>query len=160
MEYMLDRTVMVLRLLGASETVTKTAYVRCSHVSPPVLTKENREFARVFGVDWFSVISRGSQFKVESFMFRIAKPESLVFLSPSKDDVCRSYFFHSDSWTYFSFGSGWKTECRRVYAVNHGAQVRFLQQSIARPGFSVLIPVNHDRLQLLLLDLSGPSGRF
>jgi DNA polymerase zeta len=38
-------------------------------------------------VDWFSVISRGSQFKVESFMFRIAKPESLVLLSPSKDDV-------------------------------------------------------------------------
>lgn len=56
-------------------------------VLPPVLTKENREFARIFGVDWFSVISRGSQFKVESFMFRIAKPESLVLLSPSKDDV-------------------------------------------------------------------------
>ena len=33
------------------------------------------------------MISRGSQFKVESFMFRIAKPESLVLLSPSKDDV-------------------------------------------------------------------------
>ena len=56
-------------------------------VLPPVLTKGNREFARVFGVDWFSVISRGSQFKVESFMFHIAKPESLVLLSPSKDDV-------------------------------------------------------------------------
>jgi DNA polymerase elongation subunit (family B) len=41
----------------------------------------------VFGVDFFSVISRGSQFKVESFMFRIGKPESLVFLSPSKQDV-------------------------------------------------------------------------
>lgn len=52
-----------------------------------MLTKGNREFARVFGVDWFSVISRGSQFKVESFMFRIAKPESLVLLSPSRDDV-------------------------------------------------------------------------
>ena len=45
------------------------------------------EFARVFGVDFFSVISRGSQFKVESFMFRIAKPESFVLLSPSKQDV-------------------------------------------------------------------------
>ena len=56
-----------------------------------VLTKGNREFARVFGVDWFSVISRGSQFKVESFMFRIAKPESLVLLSPSKADVRLPY---------------------------------------------------------------------
>jgi DNA polymerase elongation subunit (family B) len=46
-----------------------------------------REFARVFGVDFFSVISRGSQFKVESFMFRIAKPESFVLRSPSKQEV-------------------------------------------------------------------------
>jgi DNA polymerase zeta len=46
-----------------------------------------REFARVFGVDFFSVISRGSQFKVESFMFRIAKPESFVLISPSRHDV-------------------------------------------------------------------------
>lgn len=49
----------------------------------------------MFGVDWFSIISRGSQFKVESFMFRIAKSESLVFLSPSKDDVRSSYFPHN-----------------------------------------------------------------
>jgi DNA polymerase zeta len=28
-------------------------------------------------------------------MFRIAKPESLVLLSPSKDDVRSSYFLHS-----------------------------------------------------------------
>lgn len=45
------------------------------------------EFARVFGIDFFSVISRGSQFKVESFMFRIAKPEGFVLISPSKSDV-------------------------------------------------------------------------
>ena len=50
-------------------------------------TSTFREFARVFGVDFFSVLSRGSQFKVESFMFRIAKPESFVLLSPSKQDV-------------------------------------------------------------------------
>jgi DNA polymerase zeta len=48
---------------------------------------EGREFARVFGVDFFSVISRGSQFKVESFMFRIAKPESFVLRSPNKREV-------------------------------------------------------------------------
>lgn len=45
------------------------------------------EFARVFGVDFNSVMSRGSQFKVESFMFRIAKPESFVLISPSREEV-------------------------------------------------------------------------
>ena len=91
-KYMLDRTVMVLGLLDASETVTKTAYVLCLCI-PVNADERNREFARVFGVDWFSVISRGSQFKVESFMFRIAKPESLVLLSPGKDDVRPPRFF-------------------------------------------------------------------
>src|SRR5712691_11745071 len=56
------------------------------------LIAEIREFARVFGVDFFSVISRGSQFKVESFMFRIAKPESFVLRSPSKHEVTRPIF--------------------------------------------------------------------
>ncbi|KAI0047841.1 hypothetical protein FA95DRAFT_1492015 [Auriscalpium vulgare] len=70
LQHLLNRTTMVLEMLDAAETITKTA-----------------EFARVFGVDFFSVISRGSQFKVESFMFRIAKPESFVLLSPSRQDV-------------------------------------------------------------------------
>ncbi|KAA1471469.1 hypothetical protein DENSPDRAFT_837475 [Dentipellis sp. KUC8613] len=70
LRHLLERTSTVLHMLDAAETITKTA-----------------EFARVFGVDFSSVISRGSQFKVESFMFRIAKPESFVLLSPSKDDV-------------------------------------------------------------------------
>ena len=52
-----------------------------------LLNAELREFARVFGVDFFSVITRGSQFKVESFMFRIAKPESFVLRSPNKHQV-------------------------------------------------------------------------
>ncbi|RDB28579.1 DNA polymerase zeta catalytic subunit [Hypsizygus marmoreus] len=70
MRYLSDRASMLLEILEKSEVITKTA-----------------EFARVFGVDFFSVISRGSQFKVESFMFRLAKPESFVLLSPSKRDV-------------------------------------------------------------------------
>ncbi|KAH7911200.1 hypothetical protein BJ138DRAFT_951686 [Hygrophoropsis aurantiaca] len=70
LQYFSDRTSMALEILATAEVITKTA-----------------EFARVFGVDFYSVISRGSQFKVESFMFRIAKPESLVFPSPNKQDV-------------------------------------------------------------------------
>ncbi|KAG6851054.1 hypothetical protein H0H93_002946 [Arthromyces matolae] len=68
--YFLKRTSILLDILDACDLVTKTA-----------------EFARVFGVDFFSVLSRGSQFKVESFMFRIAKPESFVLISPSRQDV-------------------------------------------------------------------------
>ncbi|KIO08270.1 hypothetical protein M404DRAFT_22870 [Pisolithus tinctorius Marx 270] len=70
LRYFADRTSMNLDILEETEVITKTA-----------------EFARVFGVDFYSVISRGSQFKVESFMFRIAKPECFVLLSPSKQDV-------------------------------------------------------------------------
>ncbi|KAG1749999.1 uncharacterized protein EDB91DRAFT_1309620 [Suillus paluster] len=70
LRYFLERTIITLEILQEAETTTK-----------------NAEFARVFGVDFYSVISRGSQFKVESFMFRIAKPESFVLLSPSKQDV-------------------------------------------------------------------------
>ncbi|KAG2061849.1 hypothetical protein BDR06DRAFT_945889 [Suillus hirtellus] len=70
LRYFLERTILTLEILQEAEITTK-----------------NAEFARVFGVDFYSVISRGSQFKVESFMFRIAKPESFVLLSPSKQDV-------------------------------------------------------------------------
>ncbi|KAI6136646.1 hypothetical protein F5141DRAFT_1208970 [Pisolithus sp. B1] len=70
LRYFADRTSMNLNILEETEITTKTA-----------------EFSRVFGVDFYSVISRGSQFKVESFMFRIAKPECFVLLSPSKQDV-------------------------------------------------------------------------
>ncbi|KAG0353539.1 DNA polymerase zeta [Podila minutissima] len=45
------------------------------------------EFARVFGVDFFSVISRGSQYKVESMMIRLAKPENFIMISPSRAQV-------------------------------------------------------------------------
>jgi DNA polymerase zeta len=47
----------------------------------------HREFARVFGVDFMSVITRGSQLKVEAFMFRLAKQESFILVSPSREDV-------------------------------------------------------------------------
>ncbi|KAI3650014.1 hypothetical protein MP228_005646 [Amoeboaphelidium protococcarum] len=45
------------------------------------------EFAKVFGVQFYAVISRGSQFKVESMMARIAKPENYLLISPSRQQV-------------------------------------------------------------------------
>jgi DNA polymerase elongation subunit (family B) len=45
------------------------------------------ESARVFGVDFRSVRTRGSQFKVESVMLKIAKPENFLLLSPNRAEV-------------------------------------------------------------------------
>ncbi|XP_022788883.1 DNA polymerase zeta catalytic subunit-like isoform X1 [Stylophora pistillata] len=41
------------------------------------------ELARLFGILFFSVISRGSQYRVESMMLRIAKPMNYIAVSPS-----------------------------------------------------------------------------
>ncbi|KAI9641067.1 DNA polymerase zeta [Ciborinia camelliae] len=51
------------------------------------LIPRTSEQARLLGVDFFSVFSRGSQFKVESLMFRIAKPEDFILISPSRKQV-------------------------------------------------------------------------
>ncbi|KAJ3064928.1 DNA polymerase zeta, partial [Podochytrium sp. JEL0797] len=45
------------------------------------------EFARVYGIDLFSVIARGSQYRVESMLARITRPENFVQLSPTREQV-------------------------------------------------------------------------
>jgi DNA polymerase zeta len=70
LDYFMSRTIMDLEILEANELIPRTS-----------------EQARLLGVDFFSVFSRGSQFKVESLMFRIAKPESFVLVSPSRKQV-------------------------------------------------------------------------
>ncbi|UZJ54097.1 hypothetical protein CBS101457_003417 [Exobasidium rhododendri] len=70
LKYWVDRVEMNLEMIEVSELVFRTA-----------------EFARIYGIDFYSVIYRGSQFKVESVMFRISKPESFVLPSPSQQQV-------------------------------------------------------------------------
>ncbi|XP_049954261.1 DNA polymerase zeta catalytic subunit [Schistocerca serialis cubense] len=41
------------------------------------------ELARLFGIQFYEVLSRGSQFRVESMMLRLAKPYNFVPVSPS-----------------------------------------------------------------------------
>ncbi|XP_052901869.1 DNA polymerase zeta catalytic subunit isoform X2 [Anopheles moucheti] len=41
------------------------------------------ELAKLFGIQFYEVLSRGSQFRVESMMLRIAKPKNFVSVSPS-----------------------------------------------------------------------------
>lgn len=87
LSYFADMTCMVLEILDETQVVTKTAYGFNNNLAQLLLTRHYREFARVFGIDFFSVLSRGSQFKVESFMLRIAKPESFVLISPTRSQV-------------------------------------------------------------------------
>ncbi|KAA1065375.1 DNA polymerase zeta, variant 2 [Puccinia graminis f. sp. tritici] len=53
------------------------------------IISRNAEISRTLGVDFFSAISRGSQFKVESVVFRISKPENYVLPSPSREEVAK-----------------------------------------------------------------------
>ncbi|KAJ2888498.1 DNA polymerase zeta, partial [Coemansia asiatica] len=45
------------------------------------------EMARVIGIDFNSVLTRGSQLRVESLMARIAAPEQFLLLSPTREQV-------------------------------------------------------------------------
>ena len=69
-DYYVSRVQLDLEILDQNELIPRTS-----------------EQARLLGVDFFSVFSRGSQFKVESLMFRIAKPENFVLPSPSRKQV-------------------------------------------------------------------------
>lgn len=68
--YYISRVQLDLEILEQNELIPRTS-----------------EQARLLGVDFFSVFSRGSQFKVESLMFRIAKPENFLLVSPSRKQV-------------------------------------------------------------------------
>ncbi|KAI0020627.1 DNA polymerase family B [Xylariomycetidae sp. FL0641] len=70
LRYYLTRTRLDIEILEANELIPRTS-----------------EQARLLGVDFFSVFSRGSQFKVESIMFRIAKPENFILVSPDRRQV-------------------------------------------------------------------------
>lgn len=47
------------------------------------------EFASVIGIDFNSVLTRGSQFRVESLMARIAHPELFILSSPTREQVAQ-----------------------------------------------------------------------
>ncbi|KAL4906856.1 hypothetical protein BDW74DRAFT_189968 [Aspergillus multicolor] len=68
--YFSSRVRMNIEILNANELIPRTS-----------------EQARLLGIDFYSVFSRGSQFKVESLMFRIAKPENFMLVSPSRKQV-------------------------------------------------------------------------
>ncbi|KAJ5162172.1 hypothetical protein N7492_007564 [Penicillium capsulatum] len=69
-DYFTSRVQMNLEILEANELISRTS-----------------EQARLLGIDFASVYYRGSQFKVESLMFRIAKPENFLLVTPSRKQV-------------------------------------------------------------------------
>ncbi|KAJ1734176.1 DNA polymerase zeta, partial [Coemansia biformis] len=72
LRYVLCRAQAVLRILDKTNVVTRAA-----------------EFASVIGIDFHSVLTRGSQFRVESLMARIAHPELFVLSSPTREQVAQ-----------------------------------------------------------------------
>jgi DNA polymerase elongation subunit (family B) len=47
------------------------------------------EFARMYGITFYSVLSRGSQYRVESLMLRMTKPRNYVCVSPTRQQVAQ-----------------------------------------------------------------------
>lgn len=86
-------------------------------VRPHKLTADASEFARVFGVDFHSVLTRGSQFKVESVMFKISKPENFMLPSPSREDV-RFTSPYVGAAAYVLARTGWQAKRCGVYAAD------------------------------------------
>ncbi|RKP36804.1 hypothetical protein BJ085DRAFT_43731 [Dimargaris cristalligena] len=71
-QYHLERAELTNKLLDASNVIHQSS-----------------EFAKVYGVDFFSVLTRGSQFKVEAMMLRLTKPENFMTLSPGAKKVAQ-----------------------------------------------------------------------
>lgn len=70
LSYYTERVNTILKIINVQELITR-----------------NVEHSRLIGIEFNSNFYRGSQFKIESILSRIAKPESLLLNSPSKQDV-------------------------------------------------------------------------
>lgn len=74
-----------------------------------MLLQVNRtsELARVFGIDFFSVLSRGSQYRVESMFLRLAHSQNYLAISPGNHQVSVKFFFTLLCILYFPALSNW-----------------------------------------------------
>ncbi|CAH8531661.1 unnamed protein product [Schistosoma turkestanicum] len=65
-DYWIHRSMVNLKLLNTLDLIGRTS-----------------EFARIFGIEFYHVLSRGSQYRVESLLCRIAKQSNFLLPSPS-----------------------------------------------------------------------------
>ncbi|KAE9047947.1 DNA polymerase zeta catalytic subunit [Phytophthora rubi] len=68
--YYLERATLNLQIISKMQLITRTS-----------------EMARLFGIDFYSVLSRGSQYRVEAVMLRVTKRKNYLLVSPSRNQV-------------------------------------------------------------------------
>ncbi|KAJ4968098.1 hypothetical protein NE237_014799 [Protea cynaroides] len=69
-EYVIERSKLNLGIMNQLDMINRTS-----------------ELARVFGIDFFSVLSRGSQYRVESMLLRLARTQNYLAISPGNQQV-------------------------------------------------------------------------
>ncbi|XP_010674733.1 DNA polymerase zeta catalytic subunit isoform X5 [Beta vulgaris subsp. vulgaris] len=69
-EYLVERAKLNIDIVNQLDMINRTS-----------------ELARVFGIDFFSVLSRGSQYRVESMLVRLAHTQNYVLISPGHQQV-------------------------------------------------------------------------
>ncbi|PON37843.1 DNA polymerase zeta catalytic subunit [Trema orientale] len=69
-EYVKERAKLNLEIMNQLDMINRTS-----------------ELARVFGIDFFSVLSRGSQYRVESMYLRLAHTQNYLAISPGNHQV-------------------------------------------------------------------------
>ncbi|XP_071725509.1 DNA polymerase zeta catalytic subunit [Rutidosis leptorrhynchoides] len=69
-EYVLERAKLNFQVMNQLDMINRTS-----------------ELARVFGIDFFSVLSRGSQYRVESMLIRLAHTQNYLAISPGGQQV-------------------------------------------------------------------------
>ncbi|VVA94379.1 unnamed protein product [Arabis nemorensis] len=69
------------------EYVTRRANLNLEIMSQLDMINRTSELARVFGIDFFSVLSRGSQYRVESMLLRLAHTQNYLAISPGNQQV-------------------------------------------------------------------------
>ncbi|GAX80194.1 hypothetical protein CEUSTIGMA_g7632.t1 [Chlamydomonas eustigma] len=68
-------------------TLVRRCRLSLAMVSELDLLGRTAEMARTFGIDLFSVLSRGSQYRVESMLLRLAHSQNYLAPSPSREQV-------------------------------------------------------------------------
>ncbi|XP_068662058.1 DNA polymerase zeta catalytic subunit isoform X2 [Aristolochia californica] len=69
-KYIIERAKLNLNIINHLDLVNRTA-----------------ELARVYGIDFFSVLSRGSQYRVESMYLRLSHTQNYLSISPGRQQV-------------------------------------------------------------------------
>ncbi|GAB4855556.1 hypothetical protein Ancab_024175 [Ancistrocladus abbreviatus] len=69
-DYMVERAKLNLEIMSTLDMINRTS-----------------ELARIFGIDFFSVLSRGSQYRVESMLIRLAHSQNYIAISPGYQQV-------------------------------------------------------------------------